>query len=311
MNAELNTSKSRLLFLGLILLCGFVVCNCGADGTGSSNGVRGSVKEQGRDWKKFIEECISKVEKSDAVFYRRGERVTGKEVAQQMRQYLRHLVRNKIIPDPFGWNAGVVLAVITTHEGIARDGLTGPPEPMEIEVGGRRMKLYDWLKREFGIEMLPGDEPGHEVEPYLYETDITPELLAQWERYIDKCIETVREAKDVTFMLGERVFPPAELAAIMEGNRSNALRRLRIPEITESMKDDYDDIWILLPLFHVPLPKPESFADKKEYEKEMFFLGTHPLEVKKQNGKRDYVVSWLKERCGKPPPVPTLKKKRR
>ncbi|MEI6568561.1 MAG: hypothetical protein WCR20_17910, partial [Verrucomicrobiota bacterium] len=122
------------------------------------------------------------MENSDAAFYRRGERVTGKELARQMREYLKVVLRVKSVPDPFGRNAGITLAMITTHEGIAMDGLTGPPQPCEVEVGGRRMKVYDWLKQEFGVNNVPGEEEGHEVFVTLYETELKPELLAQWER---------------------------------------------------------------------------------------------------------------------------------
>jgi len=206
MTAKCNTDTSRLyglawVALALVVLSVFMACSWGDESLGSTGSVGTPVKVQKRDWKKFTYECISRVEQSDAVFYRRGERVTGKELARQMREYLKVVLRVKSVPDPFGRNAGILLAIITTHEGIAMDGLTDSPQPCEVEVGGRRMKVYDWLKQQLGVDNLPGEEEGHEVLETLYDAEITPELLARWERYIEDCIQVVRGAKGITFSL--------------------------------------------------------------------------------------------------------------
>ena len=306
MNAPGKMHRNGWVFLGLLLLWGFAASSCGSEPVGSISSVATPVKAQNRDWKNFIDECISRVEKSDAVFYRRGERVSGKEVAQQMREYLKVVLRVKSVPDPFGRNTGILLAMISTHEGIARDGITGRPEPIEVEIDGKRMKLFDWLKREFGIESLPGEEEGHEVLETLYEAVVTPELLGQWERYIDKCIEVVRGAKDVTFSLKEQVWSPADVAAMMEGNRADAIRELKSPSIKD--RDDkrrFDAGWILVSLTRVPQPKRESFSDQAQYNRALTGLSL----VKEGNGSQKSFSLWLESKAGEPPPMPKLKKK--
>jgi hypothetical protein len=288
------------------------MCSWGGENAESNGSVATPVKAQNRDWKKFTDECISRVEKSETVFYRRGERESGKEVAQQMREYLRHILRTKIIPDPFGRNAGVVLAAITTHEGIYMDGLTGKPEPILIEIGRERIKLYDWLKQEFGVATLPGEDPGHDVfVATQYETDITSDLLAQWGRYIDKCIEVVRGAKDVTFSLKEQIWSADAVATMMEANRSNAIRHLTAPDI----KDNYDVKRyrageVLLELTSVPLPKRESFTDQAQYNKAVELWATRDNLVKEPNGGQKFLDDWVEGKAGEPPPMPKLKKRR-
>jgi hypothetical protein len=307
MNALHRMHRVGWVFLGLFLLWGFVACSCSGELAGSNSIVATPVKAQNRDWKKFINECISKVEKSEAVFYRRGERVSGKEVAQEMRQYLSHILRTGIIPDPYGRNAGILLAAITTHEGIYMDGLTGKPEPILIEIEGKRIKLYDWLKQEFGVAALPGEEPGHQVFEMLYETELDSALLAQWERYIDKCIEVVRGAKDVTFLLKEQVWSPVDVVAMMESNRADAIRELKSPDIKD--RDDrrrYNAGWILVRLTRVPEPKRESFSDQTQYSIALTGLSL----VKERNGTQELFPRWVESKAGEPPPMPKLKQRR-
>jgi hypothetical protein len=263
-----------------------------------------------RDWRKVINQCISKVENSDAVFYRRRERTTGKQLARQMREYLNVVLRVKSVPDPFGRNAGIVLAMITTHEGIAFDGITGPPEPCEVEVGGKRMKVYDWLKKELGLEQLPGEEPGHEVLETLYEVEIAPELLARWDRYIDKCIEVVRRAKDVTFLLKEQVWSPADVAAMMESNRTDAIRELKRPELKErGDKERYNVGWVLVSLTSVAQPKRECFSDEAHYSEAVRLWATRLDSVIESDGTIKPLTMWVESKAEEPPRMPKLKKK--
>jgi hypothetical protein len=315
MGAKCNNSVSSLCWcawvsVGLVLLSGFATCSRGGEYVGTNSSIATPVKPQKLDWEKFINECISKVEKSEAVFYRRGERVSGKEVAQQMREYLRHILRNKTVPDPFGRNVGIVLAMITTHEGIYRDGLTGSPEPIVIEVGGKRVKVYDWLKQELGVNSMPGEEEGHEALETLYETELTPDLLAQWERYIDNCIKVVREASGVTFSLKEKVSSPAEVAVVMENNRTNAIRLLTSPEIKDrNDKKRYRPGWVLVRLTSVPQPMRESFPDQAKFNKAIEVWATGDNEVVGSDGRRNLLTMWLESKAGEPPPMPKLKGK--
>lgn len=310
-NLSLDGLRSACASLGFLLLLGVVGSSWGGEnvGGGGSNGAPGTVQK--RDWEKFTYEWISKVEKSEAVFYRRGERVSGKEVAQEMRQYLDHILRSKTVPDPFGRNAGIVLAMITTHEGIYRDGLTGSPEPFAIEVGGKRVKVYDWLKQELGADNLPGEEEGHDALKTLYVTELKPELLVQWERYIDKCIAVVKEAKGSTFSLAGKVWSPNEVAAMMEGNRSNAMRELKSPEIKDrDGKERYNAGKVVVALTSVPVPRRESFADQAEYGKAVDVWATKLSSVKDVGGGQELLASWVEHQAGGPPPMPKLKKRK-
>jgi hypothetical protein len=307
MRVRLNKCWGGPFCLALILLWG-----CAADDPAGSNpSVATSVKTQDRDWKRFIDDCISKVDKSKAVFYRRGEQVNGSQVAQQMRQYLRHILRTKVIPDPYGRNAGVTLAIITTYEGIYFGGLTGEPEPILIEVGGRRMKVYDWLKMEFGVVTLPGEEPGHEVHVATQcETDITPELLAQWEQYIDKCIQAVREAKDVTFLIKEQIWSADEVAVMLEANRSNAIRFLKYPKLKDNYdKKSYRAGSVTIELTQVPLPERDSFANEAQYSKALELWATSDNIVKEPDGSLAFLSTWMRSKAGEPPRMPKLKGK--
>ena len=305
MHARRNMYRGGSVLLGLLLLWG-----CAAnDPVGSNTSVAPSAKMQNQEWKRFIDDCISKVDESDAVFYRRGEQVSGRQVAQQMRQYLRHILRTKIIPDPFGRNAGVVLAAITTHEGIYMDGLTGKPEPILIEVGGKRVKVYDWLKRELGVATLPGEEPGHDVfVATQYETDITPDLLAQWEQYIDKSIQAVRAAKDVSFLIKEQVWSADAVAAMMQANRSNAIRLLKYPELRGDEEKRYSAAWVFVELTRVPAPTRASFTDQAQYNKavELSIMG---LNLVRERGGTQTLTSWIESKTGEPPRMPKLKRK--
>ena len=292
--------------LGLLLLWG-----CAAnEPVGSNTSVATSVRPQNPDWERLVDDCISRVNESDAVFYRRGDQLNGSQVAREMRQYLRHILRAKNIPDPFGRNAGVTLAAITTHEGIYMDGLTGTPEPILIEVGGRRVKLYDWLKREFGVATLPGEEPGHEVfETTRYETDITLELLAQWEQYIDKCIQAVREAKAVTFSIKEEVWAAAEVATMLENNRANTIRMLKSPELRDHEEKRYSTAWVFVELTRVPAPTRAFFTDQAQYNKavELWIMG---LNLVRERGGTQTLTGWIESKVGEPPLMPKLRKKK-
>lgn len=315
MSAKPNSSTGGLCkfawaSLGLVLLSGIAPCSWGSENVGGAGGPKRAVELQQRNWRVFIDECVSRVEKSEAVFYRRGEQVTGRELARQMRAYLETVLRAKSVPDPFGRNAGILLAMITTHEGIAMDGLTGPPQPCEVEVGGRRMKVYDWLKQEFGVNNLPGEQEGHEVFETLYETELKPELLAQWERYIDRCIEVVRGAKGSTFSIAGKAWPPAEVAAMMEGNRSNVVRELKSPAIrNRDDKERYSAGRVLVMLTSMPVPRRESFPDQAQYTKAVDAWATQLSSVTDSDGRRHLLTGWVESKAGRPPPVPKLKKR--
>jgi hypothetical protein len=137
-------------------------------------------------------------------------------------------------------------------------------------------------------------------------------LLAQWERYIDKHIEVVREAKGVTFVIKEQVWSPADVVALIESNRPNAIRELKFPEIRDrDQKKRYDAIWINVKLFSLPVPRRESFPDQAQFSKatELWALGRNW--VIETNGYRfPSVGEWVKLKAGEPPPMPKLKKKR-
>lgn len=297
--------------LGLLLLLGFPARSLGGANSGGAASNIPPIELKKQNWKQFIDKCVTKVENSDAAFYRRGERVTGKELARQMREYLKVVLRVKSVPDPFGRNAGITLAMITTHEGIAMDGLTGPPQPCEVEVGGRRMKVYDWLKQEFGVNNVPGEEEGHEVFVTLYETELKPELLAQWERYIDDCIKVVREANGVTFSVRGTIWVPTDVALMMENNRSKAIRELTSPEIEDRTdKERYRPGWVLVELTSDPLPKRESFPDQAQFLKAMEMSATRSNEVIGNDGRRSLLTMWVKSKAGEPPPMPKLKKRK-
>ncbi|NGO38923.1 hypothetical protein G4L39_05870 [Limisphaera ngatamarikiensis] len=298
------------LFGRVLLMCVMVLSavGCGSEGgIGSSSGAGGGGE---RVWEKVIYECIAKVEKTEAVFYRRGERVTGKEIARQMRDYLRFIQRKRTIPEPFGRNAGITLAVITTHEGIARDGLTGPPEPFEIEVNGHRMKVYDWLKQELGLGTLPGEEEGHEVLLPLYEAVVTPELLKRWEEYLDRCIEATARAEGATFHWGDFVFSAKEAAGLFASNKVEALRWLKAPNIKHpEERDRYRVDILLLQLTSLPLPRPESYRDQVEYTREVNRWFRAWKKFVEENGRQEDMIDWLLRKAGEPPPMPTLRKK--
>ncbi|MEI6568559.1 MAG: hypothetical protein WCR20_17900 [Verrucomicrobiota bacterium] len=297
--------------LGLLLLLGFPARSLGGANSGGAASNIPHIELKKQNWKQFIDKCVTKVENSDAAFYRRGERVTGKELARQMREYLKVVLRVKSVPDPFGRNAGITLAMITTHEGIAMDGLTGPPQPCEVEVGGRRMKVYDWLKQEFGVNNVPGEEEGHEVFVTLYETELKPELLAQWERYIGNYIAVVKEAKGITFSLAGKVCSPNEVAAMMEGNRSNAMRELTSPEIkNRDGKERYTASKVVVALTSRPVPRRESFADQAEYIKEVDAWVPISSLVKHVGGGQELLESWVEHQVGDPPSMPKLKKRK-
>lgn len=304
--------RDLLWMIGVVLFVSLLV-SFGLDGSGTN--VTGDTSSadvaKERDWQKVIQQCITKVEQSDAVFYRRGERVTGKDVARQMREYLKIVQKVKSIPDPFGRNAGILLAVITTHEGVYRDGLTGRPEPFEVEVGERRIMVYDWLKQELGLEMLPGEEEGHEVSVSLYDPVVPQDLLRQWEEYLDRCIEVTKRAEDCRFYLAGRHFSGVEAGCIFASNRVKALQRLKEPDIKHrDEKELYNQRSILLALTRLPLPRPESFSDRAEYVQELDRQIS--LSWKRKvvyNGIQEDLIDWLLRKAGEPPSMPKLKKK--
>jgi len=303
-------AKRVWLMIGAISIFLFVV-SCDKPGL-SSNGKDVSPAEKEAEtgeWEKVIYECISKVETSDAVFYRRGKPVSGKAVAQEMRKSLGIILRVKSLPDPFGRNAGILLAAITTYEGYAMDGITGPPTPFEVAVNGKRMRLYDWLKRELGLGMLPGEEEGHEIFLPLYDAVVTPELLRQWEEYLDKCIAVTEQARDCRFYLRGKYYSSAEASRIFASNRADALEYLKNPDIKyPEDKDFYESRSVLRRLTRRPMPSKEDYADLSQYSREMRRWTFEESYVEHNSTKED-VIDWLKRNAGEPPPMPKLVKR--
>jgi hypothetical protein len=263
------------------------------------------------NWKKVIYECISKVEKSDAVFYVRGRPATGREVAEHMRKNMKVILRMKSIPEPFGWNAGILLAAITRYEGYAMDGVTGPADPFEVEVQGRRVTVYEWLKEELGLGVLPGEEEGHEILPPLYEAVVTGELLEQWEEYLDKCIKVTEAAGNCRFWLRGKWFTSAEAAQILRSNRERALRYLKYPDITSrDDRDLYDSTAVLIRLTNRAPPKREEFKDQQEFLREVeLWVHSRDNYVECKGVNVDF-LRWLIRNAGEPPPMPKLRRRR-
>jgi len=303
-------AKQVWLMIGAISIFLFVV-SCDKPGLSSNgNGVSPAEKEaETGEWEKVIYECISKVETSDAVFYRRGKPVSGKAVAQEMRKSMRIILRVKSLPDPFGRNAGILLAAITTYEGYAMDGITGPPTPFEVAVNGKRMRLYDWLKQELGLGMLPGEEEGHEIFLPLYDAVATPELLRQWEEYLDKCIAVTEQARDCRFYLRGKYYSSGEASKIFASNRVRAVEELKNPNIKHpDQKDLYNSRSVLFDLTYRPPPGPEEYADRSQYSREMR-RWTFEKSYVEHNSTKEDVIDWLKRNAGEPPPMPKLEKR--
>jgi hypothetical protein len=305
-------AKQVWLMIGAISIFLFVVSCDKPDLSSNGNDVSPAEKEaETGEWEKVIYECISKVETSDAVFYRRGKPVSGKAVAQEMRKSMRIILRVKSLPDPFGRNAGILLAAITTYEGYAMDGITGPPTPFEVAVNGKRMRLYDWLKQELGLGMLPGEEEGHEIFLPLYDAVVTPELLKRWEEYLGKCIAVTEQATNCWFRLNGKYFTAIEAAQIFKSNMARALEWLKYPQdITHpDEKDFYRAFGVLIKLTLRPPPKREEFSDPKEYSRESHLWATSHFNWVECNGVKVDVIDWLKRNAGEPPPMPKLEKR--
>lgn len=305
-------SGDRFCVLGILLLSLMLAsCDFGGGGRDVSADSLTVNKATANDWQKVIHECISKVEQSDAVFYRRGHRVTGKELAREMRENLRIVLRHKSVPDPFGRNAGILLTVITTHEGYAMDGITGPPMPYEVDVNGQRMKLYDWLKQGLGLERLPGEEEGHKVLLPLYEPVVSEELLKQWEDYLDRCIQVTKEAQGCRFYVGGQWLSADQAAAVFASNRADALHGLKQPDFTHpEQKDLYTARSILVDLTSVRLKRPEEYPSRTEYVQEAHRLFREGWKTKvEHNGIQEELIDWLLREVGEPPPMPRLEKK--
>lgn len=294
-----------------VLLLLPVLASCDFDDGGVDTGDGNSMvkREGGGEWQKVINDCISAVERSEAVFYRRGQRVTGKQLASEMRRNLEIILQHKSIPDPFGRNTGVLLCVITTHEGYAMDGITGPPTPYEVEVNGERMKLYDWLKRELGLGRLPGEEEGHEILLPLYEAVVPEELLKRWDDYLERCIEVTRGARECRFYLNGKYFSPTEAAGVFASNRQDTIQKLINPKITHP--DDvelYTPEMVLRVLVTRPVPRAEEFSDPRQLSKEVEVWAFESSRVD-CNGYKEDLIKWLIRKVGSPPPMPTLKQK--
>lgn len=311
---KLDCKYGRLWwFAPAVLMCLALLVSCNIGDDLEESGSAAPVdKAPAEGWEKVIYQCIATVQQSDAVFYRRGKQVSGRELAREMRNNLRIVLRHKSIPEPFGRNAGVLLVVITTHEGYAMDGITGPPAAYEVAVGGRRMKVYDWLKAELGLKELPGEEEGHQILVPLYEPVLTDELLKQWEGYIDRCIEVAGQAEDCRFYLGGKWLSASEAAELLSSNRAAALKRLLEPEIKHpEEKEWYTSTSVLSALTFVWLLKrPEEYPDRAEYVRAVDRMHR---EVGKKwvdcNGVRKDMILWLEQKAGEPPPMPKLKKK--
>jgi len=283
-----------------------------AKGVASTDGdVAAATEVRPLNWKKVIYECIEKIEKSDAVFYVCRRRATGREVAEHMRNNMKVILREKSIPEPFGRNAGIFLAMITRYEGYAMDGVTGPPDPFELEVKGQRLTVYEWLKQELGLKTLPGEEEGHQILLPLYEAVVTPEVLRQWEEYLDKCIDVTKRAENCAFCLSGKYYTVVEAARIFSSNREDALKYLKYPDIKH--RDDrelYTASTVLVRLILRPQPTREEFSDPKEFSRELTLWATGSPSYVECNSVKVDVIDWLIRNAGKPPQMPKLKKRR-
>jgi len=307
-------AKQVWLMIGAISIFLFVVSCDKPDLSSNGNDVSPAEKEaETGEWKKVIYECISKVETSDAVFYVRGRRATGKEIAHQMRKNLMIVLKVKSLPDPFGRNAGILLAVITRYEGYTMDGITGPPDPFEVEVDGRRMTVYEWLKQELKLGVLPGEEEGHQILLPLYDAVVTPELLKRWEEYLGKCIAVTEQATNCRFRLNGKYFTAIRAAQIFKSNMARALEWLKYPQdITHpDEKDFYRAFGVLIKLTLRPPPKREEFSDPKEYSRESHLWATSGEDLVECNGVKVDLIDWLIRNAGEPPPMPELRKRKK
>jgi len=303
-------AKQVWLMIGAMSIFLLVVSCDVPDRSSNGNGVPIAENQHGtRDWEKVIYECISKVESSAGAFYVRGRQVTGQDVARQLRKNLNVILRVKSLPDPFGQNAGILLAVMTTYEGYPMDGITGRPEPFELEVQGRRMTVYAWLKQELKLGVLPGEEEGHQILLPLYDALATPELLRQWEEYLDKCIAVTEQARDCRFYLRGKYYSSGEASKIFASNRVRAIEELTIPDIKHpDLKDLYNSRSVLFDLTYRPPPGPEEHADRSQYSRELRRWTSEKSYVEYNSTKED-VIDWLGRNVGEPPPMPKLKKK--
>ncbi len=305
--SDIDSLVAKLRWVLIVLAVAFchALAGCSREHSRGSggNGLEGGHMQQ-HDWEKFVYQCISTVEKSDAVFYRRGQPVSGRELAKQMRRYLDAIVRDQTVHDPFGQNVATVLVLITTHEGIWRDGLTDKPEACEVQVGDRRIPVYLWLKQELGVPVLPG-EGGYVRAQGYYEAEITPEIVAKWNQYITECIRAVRQAEGYRFDMKGKVCSPDEAAAILEANRAAALDRLHPPLDLTPKEQELLGLYSPDAVIHELITRPMPTNNPAEWTE----WGRHFTWVIDPTGERRLLALWLEDKVGEPPPMPKLKKK--
>jgi len=106
-------------------------------------------------WREFFNRSIRLVSEATNQFYIRGEPVSGKDLAVRMRAKLEFV--KKVYSDPFGGEVATVLDVLTTADGLTREGVFGKRSGYEVVEGGKRYLVYDWLKRRQGVKLLPGE----------------------------------------------------------------------------------------------------------------------------------------------------------
>jgi len=106
-------------------------------------------------WREFFDRSIRLVSEATNQFYRRGELVSGEDLAVRMRAKLEFV--KKVYSDPFGGEVATVLDVLTTADGLTRDGVFGKRLGYEVMEEGKRYLVYDWLKRRQGVKSLPGE----------------------------------------------------------------------------------------------------------------------------------------------------------
>lgn len=299
-NKTLMVIHASAAFICMMLISGMQLhASTETVGRTDKNVPNSSPESQAQDWKKVINDCIAKVKNSDATFYQREKKATGTDVAKQMKKDLQQILKNELVPQPFSRNAGITLGMICMFEGIYREGLTDSPAPYLIEVGGNRVKVYDWLKTELQIKMLPGEEEGHDIVGKQYIAEIKPDLLVQWSKYFDRCIQVVRESKDVVFIINGKERPATNFALIMEQNKTNALNSIINNELDYS---DNPESRIMIELTYVPISSIDQSASN-------FNLGRASIQqVLETNNTKKHLIAWIESKAGNQPPIPKWKK---
>lgn len=300
----------RRISLTVLLVASMVILSCCGNNDSGINKTSGQEKGE-NNWEPVLYKCISLVQKSDLTFYKRGKKTDGKDISREMEKNLKMILRFKSLPEPFGRNFAILLAMVTTYGGYSMDGITGPRTPFEVEVNGQRIRVYDWLKKELNLNKLPGEEEGHEILISLYDAVVTPDLLRKWEEYFDRCIDVTRRSKDCKFYLGGKYMTAEEAANIFLGNKEYALKVLINPDIKHPDEVElYDSHKIIGTLVHVRIKDRSEYKNDYEYQKELDRIIKEGWKARVEcNDYKEHIIDWIIKNAGAPPPMPKLIKK--